>query len=486
MKTPQSPKLGETAWGPLLIAAMTKRPIIFLLLPLLLLPSAIHAAPPRAKATLKQAAMPPADSEADQQGTIPAKMVPVPPKGPVLPAVHSRYAILVDAVTGKILWERNADAPRPIASTTKMMTAILLLERGHLDDIVTAPPGVQYLPDSSLHLKPGEKLTLRDLLYAMLLRSANDTAVTGAVYLNGSVPAFAKQMNLKAKEIGATHTHFVTPNGLPAPGHYSSASDLAKIACYAINTLPQFNVIVKTPLYRVHRSIDTRDVWVKNTSKTFLEKFPGADGVKTGYIHAAGHCFVGSATRGGWRMVAVALNSGTCREDVESLLDYGFADFRPTMVVPKDDLVGSVSIPSAAQPVKVKASNALFLVSSRRKPLPAYEVKVTPLPLLPQAPIAAGTRLGTVTILVDGKPQASGDALAAEDVAVRPIAAFVQTTKTIGRAALKVIGALAALAAALLGGWIIYARATAKSARLRRDRFPAGVRGVDHTGPRPR
>ena len=92
-----------------------------------------------------------------------------------------------------------------------MLTAILLLERGHLDDIVTAPNGVQYLPDSSLHLKPGEKLTLRDLLYALLLRSANDTAVTGAVYLSGSVPAFAKEMNAKAKEIGATHSTFCHP-----------------------------------------------------------------------------------------------------------------------------------------------------------------------------------------------------------------------------------------------------------------------------------
>ena len=403
-----------------------------------------------------------------------------------MPVVHSHYAILVDAVTGKVLWERNANAPRPIASTTKMLTAILLLERGHLDDIVTAPNGVQYLPDSSLHLRPGEKLTLRDLLYAMLLRSANDTAVTGAVYLNGSVPAFARQMNLKAREIGATHSHFVTPNGLPAPGHYSTAADLAKIACYALNNLPQFNQIVRTPLYRVHRSVDTRDVWVKNTAATFLQKFPGADGVKTGYVHAAGHCFVGSATRGGWRMVAVSLNSGTCREDVESLLNYGFADFAPTTVVSKDDVVGAVNIPSAAQPVKVKASSALFAVTSRLRPLPAFAVKVTPLPLLPQAPISAGTRLGTVTVFAGGKPQATGDALAAEDVAVRPAVAFVQTTKTIARAVLKVIGALAFLSLVIVGGWIFYARAAAKSARRRRDRVPAGVRGVDHTGPRPR
>lgn len=463
-----------------------KKSLTIFFLPLFLLPTMLLAAPPRVKATVKQAASTPADPESDQQGAAPTWPEPAKPAGPMVPVVHSRYAILVDAVTGKVLWARNADAPRPIASTTKMMTAILLLERGHLDDIVTAPPGVQYLPDSSLHLRPGETLTLRDLLYALLLRSANDTAVTGAVYLSGSVPAFAKQMNLKAKEIGATHSHFVTPNGLPAPGHYSTAADLAKIACYALNTLPQFNEIVRTPLYRVHRSVDTRDVWVKNTATTFLKKFSGADGVKTGYIRAAGHCFVGSATRGGWRMVAVALDSGTCREDVESLLSYGFADFAPTTVVPKDDLVGSVDIPSAAQPVKVKASNALVLVSSRHRPLPAYQVKVTPLPLLPQAPITAGTRLGTVTVLVDGKPQATGDALAAEDVAVRPVAAFVQTTKTIGRAAPKIVGALAALAVVVGGGWIAYARATAKSARRRRDRFPAGVRGVDHTGPRPR
>ena len=460
---------------------MTKRLTNLLLPLLLLLPSLLSASPPRVKATLRQAAPATSDPESDQQGAIAS-----PSKGPLVPVVRSKYAILVDAVTGKVLWERNADAPRPIASTTKMLTAILLLERGHLDDVVTAPPGVQYLPDSSLHLRPGEKLTLRDLLYAMLLRSANDTAVTGAVYLDGSVPAFAKDMNQKAKEIGATHSHFVTPNGLPAPGHYSTAADLAKIACYALNNLPQFNAIVRTPLYRVHRSVDVRDVWVKNTSATFLKKFPGADGVKTGYIRAAGHCFVGSATRGGWRLVAVALNSGTCREDVEALLNYGFAGFMPTTVVQKNDLVGKVDIPSAVQPVKVKAANALFVVTSRRQPLPAVAVKVTPLALLPQAPIIAGTRLGTITILVDGKPQAAGDALAAEDVAVRPAAAFIRTTKTIGRTVLKIFGALAALSLVILGGWIVYARATAKSARRRRDRVPAGVRGVDHPGPRPR
>ena len=401
---------------------------------------------------------------------------------PLTPIVHSQYSVLVDAVTGKVLWARNPETHRAIASTTKILTATLLLERGHLDDIITAPSGVQYLPDSSLHLKPGEKITLRDLLYAMLLRSANDTAVAGAVYLSGSVPAFAQEMNAKAKEIGATHSHFVTPNGLPAPGHYSTAGDLALLACYAVNNLPMFNQIVKTPVYKVHRSINQRDVWVKNTAATYLKKFPGADGIKTGYIHQAGHCFVGSATRGGWRLIAVALNSNECREDVESLLNYGFAEFAPVTVLHQGDPVGAVTIPSASEPVKVSCSDAVFIVVSKRRPMPAYQVKLTLLPLLPQAPITAGTRLGTVSILVDGKVQATAAALAAENVAVRPAVAMLQTTKTIGLLLLKAVGALLVLAALILGGMIVYGRTASKSARRRRDRLAAGVRGMDRSG----
>jgi D-alanyl-D-alanine carboxypeptidase (penicillin-binding protein 5/6) len=470
---------------------MTKRLttlLLPLLLPVLLPPSAAHAAPPRPKpsARVLQAGQ---DPEAGQEAGGEA-LPPVPAQAAAnaavrAPVVSSHYAVLVDAVTGEVLWTRNADARRPIASTTKMLTAILLLERGHLDDVVTAPNGVQYLPDSSLHLRPGEKITLRDLLYAMLLRSANDTAVTGAVYLSGSVPAFARLMNEKAREIGATHSHFVTPNGLPAPGHYSTAGDLAKIACYAINTLPQFNQIVRTPFYKVRRSIDTRDVVVKNTALTFLKKFPGADGVKTGYIHAAGHCFVGSATRGGWRLVAVALDSGKCREDVESLLNYGFADFAPVTVARRGEPVGTVDIPSAAGPVRLVESDDIAIVRSRRRATPPYKVRLTPIPLLPQAPIGRGTLLGSVAVIVGGKALASGGAVSAEDVPLRPGSAFVRATRAVGPALLETLGALAGISLVTLGGWIVYARAAAKSARGRRRRLATGLRGVDHRGPRP-
>ena len=319
----------------------------------------------------------------------------------------------------------------------------------------------------------------------MLLRSANDTAVTGAVYLSGSVPKFAQAMNAKAKEIGATHSHFVTPNGLPAPGHFSTAGDLALLAAYAVNTLPQFNEIVRTPLYKVHRSIDQRDVWVKNTSATFLKKFPGADGIKTGYIHQAGHCFVGSATRGGWRLIAVALDSNDCREDVEALLDYGFAEYEPTTVLHQGDSVGSIAIPSAAEPVKVTCSDTTFIVVSKHRPVLNTEIKLTPLPLLPQAPIAAGTRLGTVSIVVDGKTQATAAALAAHDVPAQTSRVLLQKSKTAGLTLAKALGAAAVLSVVVLGG-IYYGRAATKSARLRRDRLAAGVRSVDRSRPRPR
>jgi D-alanyl-D-alanine carboxypeptidase (penicillin-binding protein 5/6) len=432
----------------------------------------------------------PADSEASQSAPL---TNPVSPSGPTTPQVKSHYAILIDAVTGKVLWSRNPDAEREIASTTKMMTAILLLEhaaQGHENDIVTAPNGLQGIPESSLHLSPGETISLHDLLYAMMLRSANDTAVAGACYMSGSVPAFVQQMNEKAQAIGCTHTHFVTPNGLYAPGHHSTAADLAKIAAYAVNNLPEFNAIVHTQKYKVTRSMHVNDVWVKNTAMTFLKDFPGADGIKTGYIQAAGHCFVGSATRSDpdgrpWRLIAVALDSNSCREDVMSLLNYGFANYRPTLAVPKDVPLGTVDVSTAATPVPVRAGADVEAVVSKWHPIPAFQTRVKPLPLLPSAPIAAGTKLGTFVVLLHGKPQAVGDAVAAQGVDLKPAMAFAKTTKSFGHGALRWVSALFGLIcfAALVRG--IYYHEAVKSAAAKRRRIQqarAGKPGVRRRG----
>lgn len=389
------------------------------------------------------------------------------------------------------------------------MTAILLLERGHPDDLVYAPQEVKGIPESSLHLTPGETVPLHDLLYAMLLRSANDTAIAGATYLSGSVPAFVQQMNLKAQEIGCSHTHFVTPNGLYAPDHYSTAADLATMTRYAVLNLPQFNEIVKTQKYKITRSMHIHDEWVVNTSKTFLKTFPGADGVKTGYIHEAGHCFVGSATRldpqgRPWRLIAVALDSNTCREDVMSLLNYGFANYLPAQAVPQGMPLGTVAVSTASVPVPVQASADVQAVVSRWRAMPEFHTALLPLPTLPAAPIAAGTKLGTFTVLVNDKVQASGDAVASEDVALKPALALMKTTKSVGRTAFRLVCGLLGCAMLFFMGVMMYARAATKKAfgqkflarrrgssadrtrraapktsRKRRDRLAPGVRSVD-------
>ncbi len=451
----------------------------------------------------------PESSETGVGGTVTTPQVTAPPSPvPTTPTVHSHYAVLIDADTGKILWGRNENSEREIASTTKIMTAILLLERGHLDDLVTAPAAVKGSPESSLHLSPGETVPLHDLLYAMLLRSANDTAIAGATYLCGSVPAFVEQMNLKAAELGCAHTHFVTPNGLYAPGHYSTAADLATMARYATLNLPEFNEIVKTQKYKITRSMHVHDEWVKNTSFTFLKTFPGADGIKTGYIHQAGHCFVGSATRKDadgkpWRLIAVALDSNDCREDVMSLLNYGFANTTRTLAVPQGTPLGTINVSTAAGPVPVQASGDVEAVVSRWHPVPRFTAALLPLPTLPAAPIAAGTKLGTFTVLVDGRVQASGDAVASQSVALKPSLAVMKTTKSIGRTAFKIVCGVFGVAMLFFMGVMMYARAAhkkafgqryltrrldaatgrrrapAKTARKRRNRLAPGVRSVD-------
>ena len=158
------------------------------------------------------------------------------------------------------------------------------------------------------------------------MRSANDAAVAAAEHVAGSVPKFVAMMNRKAREIGCRNTHFVTPNGLPAPGHYSSAYDLALMARYAMR-YPIFNEVVRTTKYfLLTRTINKKDMAVISPSK-FLRNYPGADGVKSGYIRQAGNCYVGSATRDGWRLISAVLKCKNANQDTAALMDYGFNNF---------------------------------------------------------------------------------------------------------------------------------------------------------------
>ncbi|WP_375140508.1 D-alanyl-D-alanine carboxypeptidase family protein [Cohnella herbarum] len=244
---------------------------------------------------------------------------------PKPPSNHARAVALADVTSGRILFSQRGDEPMKIASLTKIMTAIVAIEHGNLDSAVKVSARAAGKEGSSLYLKAGEKITLRNVLYGLMLRSGNDAATAIAEHVGGSVEGFAFLMNKKADEIGLTHSHFTNPHGLDEQGHYSSANDLAKLTVYALHN-PEFASIVKTKVKSAPNPNEDWDYKWVNKNK-MLTMYEGADGVKTGYTKQALRTLVSSATRGGQQLVAVTLNDGDDWKDHRNLLDYGFANF---------------------------------------------------------------------------------------------------------------------------------------------------------------
>ena len=257
------------------------------------------------------------------------------------PANHAKAAALIDVTSGRILYAQRGDEPMKIASLTKIMTAIVAIESGRLGDQVTVSVRAAGKEGSSLYLKAGEKITLRNLLYGLMLRSGNDAAVAIAEHVGGSVGGFAYLMNKKAETLGLANSHFTNPHGLDEPGHYMSAIDLAKLSAYSLRN-PEFNRIVKTRVKKApnpHESWDYK--WV-NKNK-MLAMYEGADGVKTGYTKQALRTLVSSATRNGQQLAAVTLNDGNDWNDHQALLDYGFQNYPLQEVVRKgQSIAGTV------------------------------------------------------------------------------------------------------------------------------------------------
>jgi D-alanyl-D-alanine carboxypeptidase (penicillin-binding protein 5/6) len=242
--------------------------------------------------------------------------------GPV--NLWAKSALLLDAQTGKIIYQKNARVRRSPASTTKMMTVLVALELGDLDDKVTVSERVPQTQGASLRLKAGEVISLRDLLYGALLKSANDACVALAEHIAGSEENFVWVMNEKAKAIGALETHFVNCHGLDSPEHYSTAYDLALIGRKAMEN-PTFQELVKTPRVQIKSTLGKKEKVRYLISKNrLLNTFEGTDGVKTGFTRDAGYCLVASASRMGYRMIAVVLVDKNRWQDSKNLLAAGF------------------------------------------------------------------------------------------------------------------------------------------------------------------
>ena len=299
------------------------------------------------------------------------------------PVVTARAAILLDDETGEVLWERNPDLPLPPASTTKIVTALLALQSGRLEESMTVTPEAAQAPPSKIRLQPGWKLRLRDLVYALLLNSANDAAVVIAEGLAGSVPNFARRMNAHARALGATNSHFVNANGLPADDHYSTARDLATMFSLGMRN-PLFEHIVGTKTgWIVPTEGGERAIALRNHNR-LLDSYRIRVVGKTGWTRAAKKCFVGSATANGRQLTVAVLGSTSLWGDVKHLLEYGLegATLPPMQWAAAPTAPAPVA--NGASPAAAAAGDAEERGSTRRRTA-KYAVQLGTFPTLSSA-----------------------------------------------------------------------------------------------------
>ena len=253
-------------------------------------------------------------------------------------AVSAQKAIVMDAGTGRVLFEKDSGSRSLIASTTKIMTALVVCQQCNVLDRMRIPKEAVGIEGSSMYLREGEVLTVQELLYGLMLHSGNDAAVALAIYCGGTVEGFVQLMNDKARQLGLTGTHFENPHGLDSPDHYSTARDLAVLASYAMKD-PIFYKTVSAKTVQVGQRV------LRNHNK-LLWRVEGADGVKTGFTKAAGRILVSSATRDDRRLICVTINDGNDWVDHATLLENGFARYKVSGIVAQGDCVGTMEVVS--------------------------------------------------------------------------------------------------------------------------------------------
>ncbi len=308
-------------------------------------------------------------------------------------AISAQKAILVDAQTGRVLYEKNADSRSLIASTTKIMTALVVCERCNVLDRVKIPKQAVGIEGSSMYLVEEEVLTVQELLYGLMLHSGNDAAVALAIYCGGTVEGFVELMNDKARELGLHGTHFENPNGLDGSAHYSTARDLAVLSAHAMQN-PIFAKTVGTRTVTVGRRS------LRNHNK-LLWQVEGADGIKTGYTRAAGRILVSSATRQNRRLIAVTIQDGNDWADHAALLNEGFCGYTVATVAKAGQSLGTVYVLGGTEEsVQVLAAED-FQYSLGASEQVEFVMRA---PGFVYAPVVQGADAGFVYVCVDGKP----------------------------------------------------------------------------------
>lgn len=312
--------------------------------------------------------------------------------------ISSESAIVIEQNTGRILYLKNMNKEREMASTTKIMTTIVAIEIGNLDEVVTVSENAAGIEGSSIYLEANEQLTLEELLYGLMLRSGNDAAYAIAEHIGGgNVENFIDMMNRKAKEIGANNTHFMNPHGLHHEGHYTTAYDLAKITAYAMKN-ETFKKIVSTkkktiswPNHEWNRSLTNKNKMLWN--------YEGGNGVKTGYTTDAGKCLVSSALRNNMQLIGVVLKSNDIWKDSTTILDYAFDHYEPYKVVLKDEYLKSIPVKEGVKDRISTYCKKDITIPIRKEEKDKIKVKIN-LPEQMQSPIIREQIVGKLEVYI--------------------------------------------------------------------------------------
>ena len=332
--------------------------------------------------------------------------------------INSEAGILVEISTGRIIYEKNSTKQMFPASTTKILTAILVLENCQLTDMVTVrESALSNIPQGyvTCNLQPGEVLSIKDLLYALMIPSANDAAYVLAEHVAGSVDAFSTMMNDKARELGCTSSHFVNPNGIHDEAHYSTAYDLYLIANYCMKN-PTFREIVATTEYTLpatekypseDRILKTTNDLIRPNTKGY---FKNAIGIKTGYTSKAGNCLVAGASRDGLEFISVVLNGGITDSgenaryaDSKKLFNYAYDNFTLTKIIEKNSFVQSIEVEKATKETKTLdliIDENITVVNNKSINMNDVIPEIKLVENI-EAPIAAGQKIGTIKYKVD-------------------------------------------------------------------------------------
>jgi len=400
------------------------------------------------------------------------------------PTILAESAVLIDASTGQVLYDKNMNAQHYPASTTKVMTALLTLENLDLTKTVTIDAETPFTGGSRVYLLEGEQVTVKQLMYALLLESANDAAVALGKEIAGSIPEFADMMNKRAKELGAKNTHFVNPNGLPDEAHVTTAYDLAMIAKEAMKN-QTFRKFVKTYRYIIPKTNmqDTR--YLYNTNRLLYDKktkvlvngverrakYDGAIGIKTGYTGEAGGCLIAGAKRGDTELISVVMkstNEGRFSDSI-ALLDYGFANYKSTKAMDKGTILGEVKVNrGATRKVEVVAKEAAYATL----PIDASEKLVKTKIVLDKkvkAPVAAGQKVGEVQIYEGNSLVGHVDAVTTKAIPKGGVLSIIGISDGVAHVIEIIFSAAIGLILFLFTAFVILKRRRARRRRKRRE-----------------